>query len=68
MKFLKLFWDWIKEKQFVSKVFKMTDFCSKKDHDEVPDPYYLGADGFELVLDILEDACKGLLEKLKNDY
>jgi protein-tyrosine phosphatase len=56
------------EKQSVSKVFKMTDFCSKKDYDEVPDPYYLGADGFELVLDILEDACKGLLEKLKNDY
>ena len=56
------------EKESVSKVFKMTDFCSKKDYDEVPDPYYLGADGFELVLDILEDACKGLLEKLKNDY
>ena len=29
---------------------------------EVPDPYYGGSQGFENVLDILEDACLGLLE------
>jgi len=27
----------------------------------VPDPYYGGAAGFEQVLDIVEDACRGLL-------
>jgi protein-tyrosine phosphatase len=27
----------------------------------VPDPYYGGADGFEHVLDLLEDTCAGLL-------
>ena len=33
-------------------------------HDCVPDPYYDGAEGFELVLDLLEDACAGLLDEL----
>lgn len=32
--------------------------------DYVPDPYYGGAQGFENVLDILEDACAGLLTSL----
>jgi protein-tyrosine phosphatase len=42
------------------KVAKMTDFATDKTWSEVPDPYYGGDAGFELVLDILEDACKGL--------
>ncbi len=33
--------------------------------DEVPDPYYGGADGFEQVLDLLELACDALLVELK---
>ena len=33
--------------------------------DEVPDPYYGGASGFERVLDLVEDASRGLLEKLR---
>ncbi|CAK0782790.1 hypothetical protein CVIRNUC_005985 [Coccomyxa viridis] len=32
---------------------------------EVPDPYYGGAKGFELVLDLLEDACTGLLQHIQ---
>jgi protein-tyrosine phosphatase len=47
------------------KIFLMTDFCTDKEFDSVPDPYYGGAAGFELVLDILEDACNGLLQKLQ---
>lgn len=46
------------------KVYRMTDFCKNKVTDYVPDPYYGGASGFENVLDILEDACEGLLEYL----
>ena len=34
--------------------------------DHVPDPYYEGAEGFELVLDMLEDGCGGILEYLEN--
>jgi protein-tyrosine phosphatase len=32
---------------------------------DVPDPYYGGAEGFEQVLDLVEDACRGLLDELK---
>ena len=31
----------------------------------IPDPYYSGAEGFEHVLDLLEDACAELLRKLQ---
>lgn len=49
----------------LNKIYKMTDFCSNGGHYAVPDPYYGGSEGFELVLDILEDACQGLLNELK---
>ena len=49
------------------KIYKMTDFCRGFSYrDSVPDPYYGGAAGFELVLDLLEDAVEGLLEQLKD--
>lgn len=45
------------------KIVMMTDFCRRHPGaDHVPDPYYEGAEGFELVLDLLEDACAGLLD------
>ena len=47
------------------KIHRMTDFCQNKVADYVPDPYYGGASGFENVLNILEDACKGLLVYLQ---
>ena len=44
-----------------AKIFKMTDFCRKStSYSEIPDPYYEGPQGFELVLDLLEDAVAGL--------
>jgi protein-tyrosine phosphatase len=46
------------------KINKMTDYSKAYDYDEIPDPYYGGAEGFELVLDLLEDSCEGLLEQL----
>ena len=48
----------------VAKISKMTDFSKTGNYTEIPDPNYGGSDGFELVLDLLEDACEGLLEKL----
>jgi protein-tyrosine phosphatase len=33
---------------------------------EVPDPYYGGPTGFERVLDLVEDASRGLLEELRS--
>lgn len=49
------------------KVYRMVDFSNRFGHDHIPYPYYSGADGFELVLDLLEDACEGLLDKLKKN-
>lgn len=46
----------------MQKVHQMTEFSRNRLYDYVPDPYYSGAEGFELVLDLLEDACQGLLE------
>lgn len=51
----------------LKKIFLMTDFCTEGKYQSVPDPYYGGDDGFELVLDILEDACAGLLKHIQND-
>jgi len=48
--------------KYAEKIRRMTEFCSSKTVSEVPDPYYSGEQGFENVLDILEDACHGLLE------
>lgn len=52
------------ENKYTEKLYMMTDFARHMSYKEVPDPYYGGADGFELVLDILEDACSGLLEEI----
>ena len=53
-----------------NKIHKMTDFCQRFSYrDSVPDPYYGGDSGFELVLDLLEDAVEGLLIYLNGgDY
>lgn len=48
------------------KVVKITDFAQTSGYTEVPDPYYGGEDGFILVLDLLEDACEGLYQKLNS--
>ena len=48
------------------KVSRMTDYCVRKMVDYVPDPYYGGASGFENVLDILEDACEGLMVQVES--
>jgi protein-tyrosine phosphatase len=49
------------------KIFKMTSFSMNYEEDEVPDPYYSGGEGFEYVLDLLEDCCKGILERIKDE-
>jgi len=43
------------------KVRRLTEFCRQHQADAVPDPYFGGAQGFDDVLDLVEDACEGLL-------
>ena len=46
----------------LKKIKRMTDYCRLHLDDHVPDPYYGGSSGFEHVLDLLEDACDGIIE------
>ena len=49
-----------------AKVIKMASFLRLHNYaDCIPDPYYDGAEGFENVLDLLEDACLGLYDAIK---
>jgi protein-tyrosine phosphatase len=48
-----------------AKLVKFCDNSENYDVDDVPDPYYGGSEGFEFVLDILEDGCASLLKKLR---
>ena len=43
------------------------EFGSRGDYLEVPDPYYGGKEGFELVLDLVEDAAQGLLNHIRQN-
>lgn len=36
------------------------------EHQEVPDPYYGGTKGFDVVLDLIEQGCDGLLQQVKD--
>lgn len=53
-------------KQFHNKIHKMMGFSPSSKYSEVPDPYYGGDNGFELVLDLLENASLGLFEYINN--
>ena len=46
------------------RLLRSFDASAPSDAD-VPDPYYGGDDGFELVLDIVERSCKRLLESIR---
>lgn len=48
-----------------SKVKLFLEFASQASESEVPDPYYGGSAGFEHVLDLVEDGCRGLLEHIQ---
>jgi protein-tyrosine phosphatase len=49
-----------------AKIHRMTDFCRNIEATHVPDPYYGGNQGFENVIDLLEDACEGLFAELRS--
>lgn len=47
------------------RVKMMCDYCRHHDNvRDVPDPYYGGPDGFHYVIELLMDACEGLIDTL----
>jgi protein-tyrosine phosphatase len=56
------------KKQHHHKVKPLLTYCRiHAEVGEVPDPYYKDGDGFEYVLDLLEDACQELLQHVKKE-
>ena len=53
------------QNKFTDKVKMMCDYCETHTDKEVPDPYYDDVNGFNYVIDLLFDACNGLLKSLK---
>lgn len=55
----------ISEPHHQEKLYLFLDFARNASVSEVPDPYYGGNQGFENVLDLVEDASDGLIDHLK---
>ncbi|MGF1672609.1 MAG: low molecular weight protein-tyrosine-phosphatase [Rivularia sp. (in: cyanobacteria)] len=51
--------------KYRDKVRLICDYCRTHSLKEVPDPYYGGKEGFNQVVDLLVDACGGLLEDIR---
>ena len=50
------------------KIYRFREFLvNHPDWSYIPDPYYEGREGFELVLDLLEDGCRVLLDRLRSE-
>lgn len=52
---------------YESRVNLFLSHAADSDVEEVPDPYYGGTNGFDSVLDMTEEASKGLLEKIRKE-
>ena len=55
---------WAKTPAHKAKINLMTKFSSAYSGQEVPDPYYNDQGYFELVMDMLEDSCQGLIKHI----
>lgn len=49
-----------------SRIVKFCDYLDNNEYSEVPDPYYGGEQGFETVLDILQQGSEKLLNEIQN--
>jgi protein-tyrosine phosphatase len=54
----------IQPKDFAGHLGLFMDYSKQRQYTQVPDPYNDSAEGFELVLDLVEDAAEGLLRHI----
>jgi len=54
--------------QTLERIKLLMEFARKYNEREIPDPYYSNTKGFELVLDMIEDACTSLLEHVRANH
>ena len=50
--------------EYLNKLGLFMEYAKDPEHDEIPDPYYGGPDGFERVLDMCEAASQGLIASI----
>jgi len=50
-----------------NKVHLICEYCTVHRDRSVPDPYYGGTEGFNYVIELLTDACTGLLASLSKE-
>lgn len=53
--------------EYQYKVVLFLDYATKYNEQAVPDPYYGGANGFEHVFDLVEDASKGFYQSVMKE-
>ncbi len=46
------------------KIVRMASYLTTHKISYIPDPYYMGSEGFGLVLDLLEEGCRNLYESI----
>ena len=46
------------------KIVRMASYLKEHRISYIPDPYYMGSEGFSLVLDLLEEGCRNLYESI----
>ena len=46
------------------KIVRMSSYLSTHSISYIPDPYYMGSEGFSLVLDLLEEGCANLFNSI----
>lgn len=62
---LKFLYHYANSPEHKAKIHLMTAFSTLYKDQEIPDPYYQPDGAFELVLDMLENSCEGLLEHIR---
>lgn len=51
-----------------ARIARMLEYAPHLDARDVPDPYFGGPEGFDVVYDMVEDACRGLLERIVAEH
>lgn len=54
--------------QFEPRVRLLMEYAPERPENEVPDPYFGGEGGFDRVLDMIEDAARGLLADIRRQH
>ncbi len=52
-------------KDATARIVRMREFVKSSEIDGIPDPYFGGDEGFEYVLDLLEDGCSHLMDEME---